>query len=595
MKKFIYILFLAFINLNAFAQSPNIQWQRSLGGSFEDVAKCIQQTSEGGYIVAGWTNSNDGDISGGRGDYDHWIVKLNDTGNIEWQRSLGGSFQDEAYAIQQTADGGYIVAGGSASNDGDVSGHRGSLLHPDFWIIKLNDSGDIQWQKSLGGSDLDIATSIQQTFDGGYIVAGRSKSNDYDVSGNHGIDDFWVVKLNDTGAIQWQRSLGGSADEIAYSVKQTLDGGYIIAGNSGSNDGDVSGNHGQGDFWIVKLNDTGGFQWQKCLGGSRGEGANSVSITKDGGYIVAGTTTSADGDVTGFHGGPAGINDFWIVKINDTGSIQWEKALGGTNGDQAQSVRQTEDGGYIIAGASGSNDGDVTVNYGSADCWIVKLDSAGTLIWQKSFGGSKSDFAMDIRQINNGYVFAGQSSSNDSNVSGHHGTSVYPDYWIVKLNCNLNAGIISGSDTVCFGAHITLTDTASGGVWSLSNGHATILSGIVTGVTLGADTAIYSVTNGCGTAFTKFPLTVIMCPSLELNPVTNATQISILPNPTTGNISLTGAGNVNIKVYNIIGQLIKEATNTDNISISEFPSGMYFVRLFNEQGALIKQDKIIKE
>ncbi|UCH15292.1 MAG: hypothetical protein JSV22_04830, partial [Bacteroidales bacterium] len=231
-----------------------IEWQKSLGGSCGDEAHSIKQTSDGGYIVAGLSCSNNGDVSENNGNYDYWIVKLTSTGEIEWQKSHGGNEAEWAYSIQQTSDGGYIVAGVSQSNDGDVSGNHGTY---DYWIVKLTSIGVLDWQKSLGGSDEDMAYSIQQTSDGGYIVAGRSESSDGDVSGNHGSSDFWIVKLNPSGEIDWQRTLGGSGDDYANSIQQTTDGGYIVAGGSNSNDGDVSGNHGYGDYWVVKLTSTG--------------------------------------------------------------------------------------------------------------------------------------------------------------------------------------------------------------------------------------------------------------------------------------------------------------------------------------------------
>ncbi|MCD6418321.1 hypothetical protein J7M00_06020, partial [bacterium] len=238
----------------ALAQTPTIVWQKCLGGSDWDEAYSIQQTDDGGFIIAGESYSNDGDVSGNHGGGDYWVVKLNSAGDIVWQKSLGGSDWDEAYSIQQTTDGGFIVAGESVSNDGDVSGHHGSSGYSaDYWLVKFNSAGSIEWQKSLGGSGDDVAFSIQQTTDGGFIVAGYSESNDSDVSGNHsyyGYYDYWVVKLNSAGNIDWQKCLGGSDDDWAYSIQQTFDGGYIVAGYSYSNDGDVSGNHGAYDYWV---------------------------------------------------------------------------------------------------------------------------------------------------------------------------------------------------------------------------------------------------------------------------------------------------------------------------------------------------------
>jgi hypothetical protein len=247
-------------------------------------------------------------VKGNHGKSDAWIVKLDSQGTIQWQRSLGGSNQDAAYSIQITSDGGYIIAGSSYSHDGDVTGNHGKS---DAWIVKLDSQGAIQWQKSLGGGNLDEAISIQITSDGGYIIASSSKSNNGDVTGNHGDDDYWIIKLDSQGTLQWQKSLGGSEWDKAYSIQITSDGGYIIAGFSYSHDGDVKGNHGKYDYWIVKLDSQGTIQWQKSLGGSVEDAARSIQQTSDGGYIIAGISWSNDGDVKGNQG----KYDFWIVKL----------------------------------------------------------------------------------------------------------------------------------------------------------------------------------------------------------------------------------------------------------------------------------------
>ncbi|UCH14681.1 MAG: hypothetical protein JSV22_01650, partial [Bacteroidales bacterium] len=264
--------------------------------------------------------------------------------------------------------GGYIIAGGSPSNDGDVTGNHGES---DFWIVKLNSSGDIEWQKSLGGSSNDYAWSIKQTSDNSYVIAGNSSSNDGDVSTNYGDTDYWIVKLTASGDIEWEKAFGGSGVDEARSITLTADGGYIIAGFSNSNDGDVTGNHGDTDYWIVKLSSEGEIEWQKSLGGSRPEQANSIKQTIDGGYVIAGFSDSNDGDVTSNHGD---TTDYWIVKLSNEGEIDWQKSFGGYDFDQALSIQQTTDGGYIIGGESKSSDGDVPENRGDYDAWIIKLD-----------------------------------------------------------------------------------------------------------------------------------------------------------------------------------------------------------------------------
>ena len=195
------------VNNKSHAQAPAIEWQKCLGGTADDFANSIQQTSDGGFIVAGETRSNDGDVSGNHGKSDAWVVKLNSLGDILWKKCLGGTGNDYARSIQQISDGGFILTGYTNSNNGDVSGNNG---YYDAWVVKLNSSGDILWQKCLGGTYDDYARSIQQTSDTGFILAGYTFSNDGDVSGNHGFSDAWVVKLNSSGDIIWQKCFGGT-------------------------------------------------------------------------------------------------------------------------------------------------------------------------------------------------------------------------------------------------------------------------------------------------------------------------------------------------------------------------------------------------
>jgi len=434
MKNILLSLFLFLTTLYLTAQALSIEWQKSLGGSEFDAAYSIQQTTDGGYIVAGESYSTNGDVTGNHGDYDYWVVKLSTTGVIEWQKSLGGSGYDVGWNIQQTTDGGYIVIGYANSTDGDVMGNHGDF---DYWVVKLSSTGSIEWQKSLGGSGEDRGYSIQQTTDGGYIVAGQSASTNGDVTGNHGGNDYWVVKLSSTGSIIWQKSLGGTGSDVGRSIQQTTDGGYIVAGTSNSIDGDVTGNHGDFDYWVVKLSSTGAIIWQKTLGGTGSDNAYSIRQTTDGGYVVAGTSNSNDGDVTGNHGD----FDYWIVKLSSTGSIIWQKSLGGSGIDWATSSQQTTDGGYIVIGGSNSIDGDITASLGINDYWVVKLSSTGSITWQKSLGGSRNDVGWSIQQrTDGGFIIAGTSDSNDGDVTGNNGNS---DYWVIKLSASVGVNEIN--------------------------------------------------------------------------------------------------------------------------------------------------------
>lgn len=428
MKKSLSIfLFISTFSFSLAAQ-PSIQWQKCLGGSNEDRPFSIQQTTEGGYIVVGFSASSDGDVTSVNGWTDLWVVKLNNLGNIEWQKCLGGSGQyDYGFSIEQTTDQGYIVAGSTMANDGDVSGNHGWA---DIWVVKLNNSGSIEWQKCLGGSSYEWPRSIQQTEDGGYIVAGTTESVDGDVTGNHGNKDYWIVKLDSLGILIWQKCLGGTAYDGGESIQQTFDGGYIVAGGGGGFD-TLTCTHGSTDAWITKLSDLGNIEWQKCLGGTGSEVAHAIKQTADSGYIVANETYSNDGDVSGNHG----YGDYWIVKLNTVGSIQWQKCLGGSLYDWPESIWQTADGGFVVAGLTNSNDGNVSgFNGGNSDFWIVKLDSLGNTFWQKCLGGTGNDGAESIQQTaDDGFIITGFTSSNDNDVSGLHGFGNTYDFWVVKI------------------------------------------------------------------------------------------------------------------------------------------------------------------
>jgi len=346
----------------------NIQWEKSLGGSSSDYGMSIEKTTDGGYIVGANSSSTDGQVTGNHGGADYWIIKLDQNGNIQWQNSYGGSGEESCYYAAQTSDGGYYAIGWTKSSDGQVTGFHGLV---DYWFIRLDNSGNLLWEKTLGGSGKDYGGFAQQTSDGGFILTGASNSTDGQVTGNHGDYDYWVVKLDQSGNILWQKSLGGTGDDDSHCVRQLSDGGYILTGYAFSNDGQVSGNHGGMDYWVVKLDATGNIIWQNCYGGSLDENSSSISLTSDGGYIVTGYSGSIDGQVSGNHGGL----DYWVVKLNSSGGLQGQESLGGSQDDWAYCVQQTTDGGYIVTGDSPSNDGQVTGNHGMDDMWTVKLSA----------------------------------------------------------------------------------------------------------------------------------------------------------------------------------------------------------------------------
>ena len=438
MKKLTCFTILCFISLLTYSQSPSIQWQKSLGGTTDEYAYYVENTSDGGYIITGASKSNDGDLTihyGAAIKYDCWVVKFDNVGVVQWQKSLGGTESDQSICIKQTSDGGYILVGSSFSNDIDVTGHHGAATKADVWVVKLDAVGTIQWQKSLGGTLDDFAYSIKETTDGSFVLVGQSYSNDNDVSGHHlpsTLADVWIAKINNSGTIIWQNSFGGSSTDIGYDIVQTIDGGYAAIAITYSNDGNVSGNHGDKDAWLLKLDSLGILQWQTCLGGTNAEELLSIKQTADNGFILVGDNSSSDGDLLGIPG--LGLLDSWVVKTNSVGIIQWTKLIGGSQYEYGRSVEITTDGGFVLSSTSSSNDVNVSSHYGAttaSDFWITKIDTSGTIQWEESYGGTLDDDVRYARQTpDGGFVCVGSSQSNDFDVTFNNGQT---DYWIVKL------------------------------------------------------------------------------------------------------------------------------------------------------------------
>lgn len=436
------VSFLSFFISNA-QLAPVIDWQKTYGGIHFDYLNAMVQTTDGGYLCGGSSYSG---ISGdktdsSRGGEDFWVIKLDATGNMLWQNTIGGNEQDEMHAIRQTTDGGFICAGYSLSDSSGNKSENSNGLQ-DFWIVKIDTAGNVQWQNTIGGAANDLLYSIEQTTDGGYICGGVSYSGDsgdktednWDISLN--TSDWWIIKLDSTGNIQWQNSIGGTNEDRLFSVVQTNDGGYICGGSSNSN---ISGDKteaiiGTEDFWVVKLDPSGSIQWQNTIGGNRSDLLYTIVKTDDGGYVCGGWSFS---DISGDKTEDSwGTSDYWVVKLDSLGFIQWDNTIGGTGSELMYGIAQTSDGGYICGGNSTSIiSGDKTENSrGQHDYWVVKLNNLGIVVWDKTIGGSELDFLNDIFESDDGgYILVGDS---ESDVSGDKTQNVsgYWDLWIIKLH-----------------------------------------------------------------------------------------------------------------------------------------------------------------
>jgi len=423
-----------------FAQNPLVkQWDKRFGGTSAEELFSVLQTADGGFLLAGISASlvNGDKTQPGHNYYDYWIVKTDALGNKLWDSDFGGTLHDYLTSAQQTADGGYILGGYSASGIGGDKTQPSQGAN-DYWIVKTDSLGIKQWDKSFGGSADDMLRCVQQTTDGGYILGGFSASGtsgDKTQPGNGG-DDYWVVKIDALGNKQWDKDFGGTANDSLFSLQQTKDGGYLLGGYSASGTGGdkTQASHGWGDYWIVKIDSLGNKQWDKDFGGTSSDFLCSLLLTNDGGYILGGYSASgANGDKTQPTRGGA---DYWIVKIDSLGNKQWDKDFGGTNEEDGfGNIFQTYDGGYLIAGSSYSPaGGDKTENnLGQEQSWIIKTDSLGNKQWDKTvFTTGHDEIGYALQTKEGCYVFANYTPADTGGYKTQHSRGNY-DYWIIKF------------------------------------------------------------------------------------------------------------------------------------------------------------------
>ncbi|SRX72273.1 T9SS type A sorting domain-containing protein [Aequorivita antarctica] len=421
------------------AQERIIQWQKTIGGSGDDNLTIMIETDDGGFLASG---TSDSDISGektedSRGLNDYWILKIDENGNIEWQKTYGGSDTEVLSSALQTTDGGYILGGFSSSN---ISGEKteDSYGFGDFWALKLDSAGAIEWQKTIGGIGQDAIYSIVETDDGGYMLAGDSASP---ISGNRtapqiGFHDILLVKLDAAGAIEWQNSFGSGLETRWSKLEKTNDGGFII---SATKWGITSTHEG---FLIIKIDASGNQVWDKIIQGNKSDWLSKTKQTSDGGYIVAGISNSdAVADKT--ENAINGSMDYWILKLDENGNIVWQNTIGGDASEgNVNAIDQTEDGGYLVQGYSNSNiSGDKTENSnGELDFWFVKINSIGIIEWQNTIGGEGNEYGGSSIQTTDGdFITAGSSNSNISGDKTENSRGGY-DYWIIKHDSTLGVG-----------------------------------------------------------------------------------------------------------------------------------------------------------
>lgn len=433
----------------------DILWEKSLGGRNADYLMDVQATPDYGFILAGSSLSKKtgNKIDDNIGDLDYWIWKMDEDGDLEWQRNFGGTGSDFLQSIKLTNDGGFILAGTSNSELG-FDKKDASKGQDDFWIIKLNAGGGEQWQRTIGGSGQEKLQSIYQTNDGGYILGGSSSSGKSEdkTENNYGNMDYWVVKLDKDGKTDWQKTMGGIYYDELRSIEQTTDNGFILGGYSNS---PMSGNKsdtnmGSGDYWIVKLDKKGEIDWQKTIGGNRDEQLYVVHQAFDKGYIIGGNSNSESSfekKVNNSNG-----TDFWVLKLNEDGNTIWQETYNIGKVDVLTSLVENEDHSILLGGFAQS---EVDVLGQSDDREIndyvaIKITENGEEFWRRSVGSSGEDILKKVIETRDGgYLLAG--TSNPTKTSG-----AFPD------NASSKSGVISGLSVGNGKAVKALEDATSG-------------------------------------------------------------------------------------------------------------------------------------
>jgi hypothetical protein len=425
MNKYFYVLLVLFASCKKPVDithtpktNPDIIWSKNYGSAQGDMAEAIFKTIDGSLILAGTTGSEDFSIIPGRRSSNFLIMKVDQQGVTQWRKQFGGEAADNAYAIAGSNDGKFFVAGNTNSSSGQVTGYHAASNTQDAWVLKIGEDGNLLWQKALGGFKNDETKGVVATQDGGCIAVGFTNSTDGDLTGMKG--GLWIVRLSAQGDIEWQKTYG---DALAQSIVGTPDGNFLITGIAIDGSGEFSNNifRGRDDVVVLKVNGEGNIIWSKFLGGSDMDHGKSVIVTKDGGTVICGYSSSMDGDVTGLHyNRRVGQNeDMWLVKLDPSGSLVWQKTLGGVYRDRGTSVIETTQGDLVAAG------------FRVTDVYAVRLSKSGATIWEKTFGGTGIDEGKGIVETNDGnFIFLGKSDSKDYDVKSNLG---WYDYWFVKF------------------------------------------------------------------------------------------------------------------------------------------------------------------
>lgn len=466
---FMIMLIPLLIALTTMAQPPAPVYVSTIskcyGGSGSEEFFGAVRSMNGGFILSGLTNSYDGDVNQPVV-YDTaniFVVKADAQGNKIWARAYGGNAYDKARFAFEDSDSNIVVIGTTQSIDGDITFSHGNS---EMFVMKLNPAGDILWFKNYGGSGFESGRFGSQLADGNYLIGGYSASNDFDVPFTRGDHDGWLLKIDTAGTIIWSQTYGGSQSERLRYFVEMSDGSIYFTGASSSNDFQCSGNHGGDDFWVGKTDANGNLLWNKQFGGSLADAGYGITAISGNRFILSGNTASSDGDVVGYKGG---TTDGWVVMIDSSGNLLGQSCLGGTRGDRLYNTIEYAPDKFYAAGFTSSNDVDLAgTNAGpSNEYWLVSLDNLMQPEWSVVTGGNARDLGTELiyDPADSSVVIIGDSNSSNGNVVGNHGDA---DFWMVKLSLftslpeiasaePITAYLEPGTGTLVISTHDTFT------------------------------------------------------------------------------------------------------------------------------------------
>jgi len=385
-------------------------------------------SSGGNLTISGVAYIPDSINPGWLGNGDVWVMRLDQNGTVLWERIYGGNQTDYGLSVHGLPDGGAAVLGTTGSYNGDVTNFHGQ---GDMWFLRLDNEGNIIWDRALGGDQMDEGSDFVLTPDGDYLLCGYTLSDNGDLKRQLGDGDLWLVRINDKGIIVWQQTYGGSGKDSGAGICSTKDGAYVICGSTNSTDGMVKGNRTSSDVWVIKVDQNGTLLWEEAFGGSELDWGHSVIELSTGDIMVGGVTASGDGDVGTNHGAA----DIWLMKLSPEGKMLWQQTYGGAYSDNVWRLVPSLTGGAYLVGDSFSQEGMFNGNHGESDLLVGEVDKNGTLLWQRQIGGSSIDRGswMD-KTSDERLLISGLTTSSDGDLSGNHTAG---DLWVLEVQGSL--------------------------------------------------------------------------------------------------------------------------------------------------------------